>query len=416
MKISKLFSVFTITNNQMNDNQIQQALRMASLFKKYLNEELSSNERHELEVWMKTHPKNHEKLIQLIQNRHDLGAEELKVDKIQHAYHRLISRINEEKEVFKPIKRSIKPAYRYIAAAIILIIFSAGLAIIFYNGNENGTNDTIVSVKRELPKGVTLTLSNGKIVDLEEKQSGLVASHENTTIIKGSGNLITYESSVGGGERKATDAMNSLSVSRGKQYQLILPDGSKVWLNAETTISFPVSFNKKERVVSLTGEAYFEVLHASNWPFRVKTAEQNVEVLGTTFNISAYPDDAKSLTTLVSGSVKVFDQTSSKLLKPGQLAIKENGGASFVVGSADLEETLAWKNGLLVFKDETIENLTIALARTFDVDFDIDPKIKGQHFGGSFSIKNGLPNLLRSLEQTGAIKFKMNGRRISVMP
>lgn len=401
----------------MNQNNIERALRISSLVKKYLNETLSEQERHELDQWFVQHPQERKDLHNLMQQK--LRAYDPNTSKkyaIEESYSKLISRINDhEMQTSKPPAR-FRTYYQYAAAAAVLIVVSLGL-FLFKQQNHRDLHEAGGATKLQTAKTnrVELTLPNGKRINLDAQDTGVIASERSAVVTKQEGNVLSYQSKQAD-EPETSNALNTLTIPRGKQYQIVLPDGSKVWLNAQSTLSFPSSFNKNERLVSLTGEGYFEVNHFSAWPFRVKTQQQQVEVLGTVFNISAYQEDNQAVTTLVTGLVKVFDQNKSQLIKPGQQAIKVNGTAGFSIAEADIAEATDWKNGKLVFKDEKIESLTQTLSRTFDVDFDIDERIKGQHFSGNFAVKNGLNNVLRNLEQTGAIYFKVQGRRISVMP
>ena len=401
----------------MNQNNIERALRISSLVKKYLNETLSEQERHELDQWFVQHPKERKDLHNLLQQKlRDYDPNASKKYAIKESYAQLISRINnQEMQPSKPFA-GFRTYYQYAAAAAVLIIVSLGL-LLFKHQNNKDLHEAGDATKLQTAKtkGVELTLTNGKKINLDAQNMGVILSEHYAVVTKQEGNVLNYQSKQAA-EPETTNTLNTLSIPRGKQYQLVLPDGSRVWLNAQSTLSFPSSFNKEERLVSLTGEAYFEVNHFSAWPFRVKTQQQQVEVLGTVFNISAYQEDNQIVTTLVTGLVKVSDQNKSQLIKPGQQAVKVNGTVGFSVVEADIAEATDWKNGKLVFKDEKIENLTQTLARTFDVEFNIDERIRGQHFSGNFAVKNGLNNVLHNLEQTGAIYFKVQGRRISVMP
>lgn len=402
----------------MDQSKVEQALKVSELLKKYLKEELSDREFQELDQWFAEHPQGRHDLQHLLEQKlTDYSNDNAKTFDSAAPYDRLISRIkdNEQHQMLKVIRR--KRFYQFAAAAVVLIVFAVGLLVLTTRDHDVVLkNNNVALLDTAKGAAVELTLANGKKLNLEAQRDGVIMSENQIVIAKKNNQLLSYQSVKENNETETSTELNTLTVPRGKQYQLILPDGSKVWMNAQSTLSFPSNFNKKERVVELTGEAYFEVNHFSKWPFHVKTQHQKVEVLGTIFNVSAYGDETQTVTTLLSGSVRVSDQTQMQMLKPGQFAAKFKGKDGFSIATANISETIAWKNGLLVFKDEKIENLTQSLARTFDVDFDIDPRIKGQHFGGSFVIKNGLTNLLRNLEQTDAIHFKVEGRRIRVMP
>jgi transmembrane sensor len=393
----------------MNQSKTEQALRISMLIKKYLKDKLSQQERQELDQWLMAHPQDRKDLQQLIaQKLNDYDPGTSRVYALEERYAELISRIEEGKH--STTKHSM-PWYKFAAAAAIILVVALGLLI--YKRQDAATT-TLTGSRLQVKKGIELTLANGKIVNLEMQADGVISSENQAIITKKDGQVLSYEAI--GKESEISDALNTLSIPRGKKYELILPDGSKVWLNAQSKLSFPSRFSKNERIVELTGEAYFEVNHFSAWPFKVKTQYQQVEVLGTTFNVNAYADEAYSKTALITGSVKVSDEANTLLLKPGQLALKSNNKTGFTISATDIDEATAWKNGKLLFTDEKIEHITQILSRTFDVDFEIDERIRGQHFSGAFTVKNGLNVTLRSLEQTGAIHFKVKGRRISVMP
>lgn len=393
----------------MNQNKIDQALKVSQLFKKYLKEEtLTAQERHELFQWLDAHPKERKNLQQLLsQKLNEQKVGDAKVYDPVLPYAELTSRIAEDRP--HPKIKSLYPFYKIAAAAAIIVVLSVGLLLF----NQKDQQKPAIAVANTT-KTVELTLAGGKKINLESHQDGVIAFADGATIKKENPALLSYQAT--GATEDVEGNLNTLAVPAGKQYQLILPDGSKVWLNAMSKISFPSNFNKGERIVEVEGEAYFEVNHFANWPFRVKTAHQLVEVLGTKFNVQAYPDESQTATTLVNGSVRVSDQSSSQLLKPGQIAIKSNQMAGYKIADADLNQAIAWKNGQLVFKDDKIEELTRTLSRTFDVEFQIDERIKGQHFSGTFAIKSGVEHTLRTLEQTGAIHFSIKGRRVSVTP
>jgi len=209
---------------------------------------------------------------------------------------------------------------------------------------------------------------------------------------------------------------NRIQVPYGGQYQLELPDGTKVWLNAGSSLRYPVSFTGHERKVELTGEGYFEVAKNKTMPFRVQTSKQVVEVLGTHFNINAYNDDPSVKTTLLEGSVKVTQNTMGtfKMLKPGQQSVLKNN--ELQVKEADTEEAVAWKNGLFLFNDQSLDEIMHQVSRWYDLQivFD-DVSLKTQRFGGSISRFKNVSQLLQVLESTGSVHFKIEGRRLTAM-
>ena len=191
-----------------------------------------------------------------------------------------------------------------------------------------------------------------------------------------------------------------------------LPDGTNIWLNAASSVKFPVVFSQSERRVELQGEAYFEVAKDKSKPFIVTTSGQSVTVLGTHFNISSYPDDSETKTTLLEGSVKVNALGSSKIIKPGEKAVRTKKG--FEVSRADVEETMAWKNGYFRFSDEQMEDVTRKLSRWYNVEFVFEGQPSAERFNGIISRNKNLGQVLKMLEKTKAIHFQKRGRRIIV--
>ncbi|MCD0488357.1 DUF4974 domain-containing protein [Pedobacter sp. MC2016-14] len=311
-----------------------------------------------------------------------------------------------ERKAFKPnaAKVTLKPWYRYAAAAAILII--VGLGLYLYNNTTLAPASVRFATQDITPGGnkAILTLANGKKVELAAN------------------GIYTVK------DVKGENEFNTITTPRGGQYQINLPDGSSVWLNASTSLTFPVHFSKAERVVVLNGEAYFEIekvyeaAHSKRLPFIVKTAQQRVEVLGTHFNIKGYADEANTKTTLLEGSVKVgyLNDTRSEvqlrdlILKPGQQSILNQ--TSINVTIADMDETLAWKNGLFMFSGQDLESIMKQVSRWYDVEVAFENEaVKRQTFKGAISRFKNISQLLEVLESTGSVHFKMEGRRITAM-
>jgi ferric-dicitrate binding protein FerR (iron transport regulator) len=224
------------------------------------------------------------------------------------------------------------------------------------------------------------------------------------------GNAIAY---IPQNTNTATEVVyNTLSTVRGQEspYPLVLSDGTKVWLNAESSITYPIAFNGKERSVKITGEAYFEVVHNTVQPFKVEVKGQTIEDIGTAFNINAYDDEPNMKTTLISGSVKI---NSSTVLHPGQQAIQS--GPAIRVKDVDTEGAIAWKNGYFLFDYESLESIMRRISRWYNVDVAYEP---GQQittgFLGSMTRYTNVSEVLNALEAAGKVKFKIEGRKITV--
>lgn len=249
----------------------------------------------------------------------------------------------------------------------------------------------------------TLTLANGKKIILTKGLNGLLATQGKTTIIA-SQNTIAYN-----GIQSANESVNynTLSTAKGEQspYPLVLADGTKVWLNSESSITFPTVFNQKERLVKLTGEAYFEVKHNDKQGFKVIAPTQTIEDIGTQFNVKAYADEPAPATTLVEGSVKV----NNVILKPGEEKIGDR------VETANLKEVLAWKDGYFRFSNASITTIMRELARWYDIEVVYEGPVTQEHFSAKISRYKNISNVLQMLEKTKHVHFKIEGRRVTVL-
>lgn len=313
------------------------------------------------------------------------------------------------------------PNYRMwygIAASLVLISL---IAILMLNYRGVFKEKEFLSkniIKNDIPPGAqraVLTLASGHQVELTTAgNDSLVKNSEN--IAKAADGQLIYQQS--GKTRVAS--FNTIETPRGGQYQIILPDGTKVWLNSASRIKYPESFaGLHKRAIELSGEAYFEVAHNRRQPFIVKTDNQHVEVLGTHFNINSYADEGETRTTLLEGSVKVSkkqdkDQQQSLTLIPGQQAVLTGGILN--VEKADLEAATAWKEGYFIFRDEELQSIMRKISRWYDVEVSYSKNIPYKRYEGSISRFKNVSEILRKFELTEGIHFKVEGRRITVMP
>jgi transmembrane sensor len=313
-----------------------------------------------------------------------------------------------------------KPAKAYLwsriaAAAILLLTLSAGL--FFYINNDKGSAPKLA--KHDIAPGgnkATLTLGNGKVIDLTEAKTGDLGEQAGIQITKtANGQLIyTIEDSQ---NAAGTSLYNTIETPKGGQYQILLPDGSKVWLNAASSLRYPANLTAmNERRVELKGEAYFEVKKVSRKPFIVATDKQEVEVLGTHFNVKSYADDNSTKTTLLEGSVQVTPKSSEisgVILKPGlQAELKSSGLKVFAV---ELEDEIDWKNGDFVFKEESLESIMRKIARWYDVQVIYrDDVPQNVALEGLVSRSKSISAVLSMIELTGKVHFTIEGRKIIV--
>jgi transmembrane sensor len=260
-----------------------------------------------------------------------------------------------------------------------------------------------------------LQTSNGKIIDLSNAGNGTLAVQSGAKINKNKSGLIVYQHTTT--KTLAKDEVNQVITPRGGQYQIVLSDGTRVWLNSATTLKYPPVFSGKERKVVLTGEAYFEVAKNKAMPFKVSANGMDVQVLGTHFNVSGYREDNNVRTTLLEGSVKLSNRSGElAMLKPGQQGTLINNDAKFSIKNTDVENAVAWKNGFIAFDHENIQTIMKEISRWYDVDVIFQGNVTGKIFGGTVSRFKDVDEVLKTLELTGSIHFKTVGRRITVMP
>lgn len=318
-----------------------------------------------------------------------------------------------------------KRARYFRAAAVVGLIVAAGLGYYFISKNNGAARNLEAATVQPtlkhdaLPGGnrATLTLADGTVVNLDSTGSGMVTKQGNVTVIKLNDGQLSYQSSTPlTSSTPATIRYNTISTPRGGQYQLLLADGSKVWLNAATTLRFPIKFTTDVRKVFLEGEAYFEVAKNAEKPFRVAIGDNVVEVLGTHFNINSYQDEGALKATLLEGSVKVITGGETALLTQGEQAQIRNGSSHIrVANDVNLNAVMAWKNGKFLFEKADIHTVMRQIHRWYDLDITYQG-IVTKHFGGTISRNVNASKVLEMLEMTGGVNFEIIGSKVIVMP
>jgi transmembrane sensor len=288
---------------------------------------------------------------------------------------------------------------RISAAAAILITLSAGLYF-YFTYNTHPTTVATIQYPDQIEKikpgtdGAILTIGNGKEILLDGSDDGNLSVGLNANAVKKDNELIYTEGN------DVPDVMNTMRTPRGKQYRLTLSDGTRVWLNAASSITYPVAFNASTRTIEITGEAFFEVAGNKLKPFIVNTQNQSITVLGTSFNINAYPEDEQIKTTLMTGavSVKVNNSDNSNILKPGQQA--ELIAGKLIVNNADTAKVTAWKRGMFEFNNTSLPELMKQISRWYDVDVRFEGKIPDRRMGGGISKYLSLEKVLNILRKS----------------
>ncbi len=298
-------------------------------------------------------------------------------------------------------------------AAIFLLIIGGAFLLKTTLGIGNSIASIDIRYKNDVAPGsnkAILTLGNGSKIDLVNTKDGIIESDKGVKIDK-AGETVIYKSNSPKYSTSET-VFNTITTPRGGQYQLALPDGSKVWMNNASSIKFPVAFSGNTREVVLSGEAYFEVAKNPNKPFIVHVNDLEVKVLGTHFNIMCYSDESSIKTTLIEGSVKLSKGNFSELLYPGKIATFQH--QSFTVADADIEQELAWKNGYFIFNKSDIETIMRQLARWYDVNVNYEGAKPKNLFVGQIKKEASLAESLKIIELSG-IHFKIEGRNLIVM-
>lgn len=305
------------------------------------------------------------------------------------------------------------PIYRrrYYQMAAAILLFSMLSVLVIYKVRKAPVN--LVAQNHDLAPGgnkAILTLANGAKINVGAIQNGALTAQPGTQIIKQNGQL-AYEVSADSNSTKIS--YNTLTTPKGGQYHLILADGTNVWLNAASSLKYPTAFTGSERVVELTGEAYFEVVHNSKQPFKVKTANQTIQDISTQFNVNAYDDEEASATTLVEGSIKIYDAKRAMLIKPGQQYLLKSNSIAEVKSDVDIDEIVAWKNGMFQFDNADIKTIMRQISRWYNVDIEYQGQIPSSTYHGRISRNSNASAILKILQLSG-INFTIEGRKIIV--
>lgn len=315
----------------------------------------------------------------------------------------------------KPVLRML-PLRKVAAAAALLAITLTGAWYLTHQQTPRNPPVAARSVKQDFAPGgnkAVLILEDGSNVALDDAKNGLLAHSGQATIKKEKDGQLVY-SKEGNTAPYTPTAYNIIKTPVGGQYQVVLPDGTTVWLNAASSLRYPTAFKGTERVVELSGEGYFEVAQNAAMPFTVKVNDAEVKVLGTHFNIMAYNDEPALRTTLLEGSVKLTRGTAASLLKPGQQGvIGADGGIK--VQPVDVAQVVAWKNGYFDFNRSNIRDIMHQLSRWYDIDVIYNGSIPEDEYVGKISRNTKLSEVLRIL-QLSHVQFKVDERKIIVTP
>ncbi|WP_343668046.1 FecR domain-containing protein [Chitinophaga sp.] len=380
-----------------------QQSRIEYLLDRYVNRSCTREELDELFVYIKDE-QNEEILNHLLANYAESATTAPDID-YENIYSQLI----------QPRSRIITLRRLAAAAAILLL---AGSAFWYLGHTRKPQPLQVATITKEITPGsnkATLTLADGTVVTLDSAGNQTIRQG-NQSITQQNGQLLYT-----GQGNTSTVHYNKLSTPRGGQFQIVLPDGTKVWLNSATTLRYPTAFTGATRVVELEGQGYFEVAPNATHPFLVKVPSTHrdsmeVQVLGTGFDVMAYADEATVNTTLISGSVRVKEGNTLQTLQPGQQAVMDNINRAITVRPADIKKVTAWKNGVFVFNNTALPAILREVARWYDVEIVYAATPSPELYGGGISRNLQLSSVLRLLEASGYNHLKLEGRRVIVLP
>jgi ferric-dicitrate binding protein FerR (iron transport regulator) len=376
------------------------------LIEKYEIGTATTEEKQALKEWYYSFDDSVANILVEGQDSEEKLAERIKIRLMQ-----TILQSDEIKEA-KPMRK-----FQWSAAAAILIIFTVGAYVKFSSKPVFQETTKAPVINNITPGGnkAKLTLHDGTSVILDSVSNGTISKQGDVALQKLEDGLLVYNISGKKLTEKNEVIYNAISTPRGGQYQVTLSDGTKVWLNASSSIRFPVIFTGDVRSVTITGEAYFEVAKNTAMPFKVKTTTSEVEVLGTHFNINSYDDEAVVKTTLLEGAVKVASLGNGVLryLKPGQQSIINKEGKISIVEHADTEEAMAWRNGYFQFKSSDVKSILRQISRWYDVDIVYNGNIN-LHFTGQLTRNENVSKVFEALSLTNEVHFKIDGKKIIV--
>ncbi|WP_114936714.1 FecR family protein [Mucilaginibacter endophyticus] len=398
--------------------------RLRSLLEQYFNDAISDADREELLSYLNNNPDDVSGAVdeEMLNLEGTPGFDEARAQKVL-ADIKADPRFKDDVIVPVPVigKRNIMKLYAgWVKIAAAVLIF-ASVGFYFVRRQKMGAVKNEVAANRAakiVPGGnkAILTLAGGKSIVLDSAANGALASTGKSQVNKVGDGKLVYDVLPNATHAGVNAVLyNTLTIPPGGQYQVVLPDGTQVWLNSSSSLSYPTEFTGNSRTVKLTGEAYFEVAKNKDKPFYVEMNNVQVKVLGTHFNISAYSDDKDLTTTLLEGSVQISKSGSLALLKPGQQAVISSNANAIAVSKANLNQAMAWKNGYFMFNDDNIVDIMKKVSRWYDADIEYQGNFANQRFGGTFTRSKSITDLLKSLEQIGNVHFKITGRRITVM-
>ena len=384
--------------------------RISFLFDRYIGDSASAEELEELKLFLndpsyEETAKNH--LLSLLRVTDPLAeGSEARLQAV-------LKKIKEEEPTPKPYSRQLPFIRRWWAVAALLIGTAVAVWLLIRPKTPAPAVAGQQTLRHDRAPGrnvARLTLSDGSSITLDSAHDGFLTKQGNASITKSGDGSLAYQPAKG---ERTVAVYNTLSTPRGGQYRLLLPDGSQVWLNAASSISYPTAFTEAERSVTITGEAYFEIVSNATMPFRVRIntpgGQKDIRVLGTHFNVKAYGDETTVTTTLLEGSVKL----ENTILKPGEQGQWRADGTMQVDPHANIEEAVAWKNGLFHFEGADVAEVMRQLSRWYDVDVVFKGKLPDTKIEGEITRNSNLTEVFKIL-QLSNVHFTVEDKKVIV--
>jgi transmembrane sensor len=380
--------------------------RIEELVIRHLEGKLNASEQQELQDWMNRSPDNRKAVESFLD-------EDLLLANIRHLYQSK-DRIWEKVQAALPDERPVRMQgwkRMFVVAAMLVVLVGSAWLFLRDKPVRTITQSTLLpdnDITAPQSTKAILTLDDGTTIMLDSAQNGTIATYDQTHIRKTGEGQISYD-----GNSSNSIHYNVLTNPRGsKLISLILNDGTRVWLNSESSLKYPTSFNGKERKVEITGEAYFEVTKNTSMPFIVSTGNTDIRVLGTHFNVNAYDDESVKKITLLEGVVKISKENNVRLLAPGQQALINESGKIDLIKNTDIDEVMAWKNGLFNFKKADMTALMKQVARWYNVEV-VYEEIPAGTYSGDISRNTNLSNVLKILEYNG-VHSRIENKKIII--
>ena len=385
---------------------MKEAFEIARIIQKSLKGKLSESEERQLSGWRKVSDENERAFQRMIsEDFYTIGMEKLEMYDSRVAYGRFLQKKYQQRR-----KRRFLINMARVAAVALPFVIALVLYVGLNREEEQMVRPSLASNILPGTSKAVLTLANGQMIPLGKEATDSTIITDGTQI-SASGSGVTYASGV----ESESVVYNKLEIPRGGEFCLTLSDGTRVWLNSETSIQYPVAFGAKERRVFVQGEAYFEVAKDAKKPFTVQFMSSSVTVLGTSFNIRAYPEEKRSQTTLAEGSVRIYSPGSSMLLKPGEQAEVSALSGEMVKQEGEVKNFTSWKDGRFVFEQQPLEDIMRTLERWYDIRVIFkDEGAKRISLSGNMKRYGDFSQVMKMLQMTGDVRFELHGNDVYI--